>query len=306
MENETFKDRVARQIALEDESRALGSSRYRSRRPLPWRSEPSSPDEEAELPPGRQLLKLATEPTAAAIAEFVARVGAGGSAVRPEAHNILSQIGAHEAAYLTGRVVLHAAVTGMKLTATSIAVADAFIEHLQMTALRQNRKDVFDGLLKSQQRASSTVSRKKKRAIQNTMEEHGADRVFDATERVRAGLKAIELFCDATGLFVIESGSRGTRYVRPTEAVHKWLEQQHARCELLEPIHLPMIVRPRRWVSPFKGGYVTKRPGSRLVKQANAAYHQTLRDVAMPDVYDAVNAVRCVSTNSTPSTASRF
>lgn len=292
METETFRDRVARQIALEDEARALGASRYRSRRPLPWRSEPSSPDEEAELPPGRQLLKLATEPTAAAIEEFVTRIRGGASGSRPEALTILSQIGAQEAAYLTGRVVLHSAVTGMKLTATAIAVADAFIEHIQMSALRQNRKDVFDGLLKSQQRSSSTVSRKKKRAIQKTMEEHGADRMFDATERVRAGLKAIELFCDATGLFVIESGSRGTRYVRPSEAVHKWLEQQHARCELLEPIHLPMIVRPRRWVSPFKGGYVTKRPGSRLVKQANAAYHQTLRDVDMPDVYAAVNAVQ--------------
>jgi len=61
----------------------------------------------------------------------------------------------------------------------------------------------------------------------------------------------------------------------------------------MRPAYSPsMIVRPRRWSSPFKGGYVTKQPGNRLVKQANAAYHDQLRDHMMPGVYDAVNAVQ--------------
>jgi DNA-directed RNA polymerase len=36
---------------------------------------------------------------------------------------------------------------------------------------------------------------------------------------------------------------------------------------------MPMIVRPRRWRTPFWGGYLTKRPGLRLVKQWQNAYH---------------------------------
>lgn len=125
MGNETFRDKLARQIALEDESRALGASRYRSRRPLPWRNEPSAADEEAELPPGRQLLKLAIQPTAQAIRDFLKIVDQGGGARTPEAALILSEIGAEEAAYLTGRVILSAMAEGKKLTATAIAVADA-------------------------------------------------------------------------------------------------------------------------------------------------------------------------------------
>ena len=248
---ETFKDKLARQIALEDESRALGASRYRARRPLPWRHEPSSTDEEGDLPPGRQLLRLAIQPTAEAIRSFCDIVNHGGGARTPEAALILSSVGAEEAAYLTGRVILSAAAEGKKLTATAIAVADAIIEHGQMETLRRARADVFKGVLRVQ--AHGVRSAKMKRKIQNVMTEHGVDQSFPLAMRIRTGVKAIELFCDATGLFAIESQGQRTKYVRPTEAVHKWLEQQHARCELLEPISLPMIVRPRRWSSPFKG-----------------------------------------------------
>lgn len=259
---------------------------------MPWRNETRAADDEADLPPGRQLLRLATQPTADALREFVERVDHGGAARGLDAHAILSLIGPEEAAYLTGRIALDATATGMKFTATCIAVANAFVEHIQMDTLRRNRADVFKGLLKSQQNASSTVSSKKRRAIQNTMVEHGADHSFTLQQRTRAGAKALELFCDATGLFVIDSIGRGTKVIRPTEAVHRWLEQQHARCELLEPMHLPMVVQPRRWTSPFRGGYVTKTPGSRLVKQSNAGYHEYLRTVDMPAVYAAVNAVQ--------------
>lgn len=290
MGNETFRDKLARQIALEDESRALGASRYRSRRPLPWRNEPSAADEEAELPPGRQLLKLAIQPTAQATRDFLKIVDQGGGARTPEAALILSEIGAEEAAYLTGRVILSAMAEGKKLTATAIAVADAMIEHVQMNSLRKARSDVFKGVLRAQATGVRSPTMRKK--IQGVFEEHGVDRSFALTSRIRTGVKAIELFCDATGLFVIESDGRKTRSVRPTEAVHQWLEKQHARCELLEPITLPMVIPPRRWSSPFKGGYVTKTPGTRLVKQANAAYHHDLTHQHMTTVYDAVNAIQ--------------
>lgn len=174
MGNETFRDKLARQIALEDESRALGASRYRSRRPLPWRNEPSAADEEAELPPGRQLLKLAIQPTAQAIRDFLKIVDQGGGARTPEAALILSEIGAEEAAYLTGRVILSAMAEGKKLTATAIAVADAIIEHVQMNSLRKARSDVFKGVLRAQATGVRSPTMRKK--IQGVFEEHGVDR----------------------------------------------------------------------------------------------------------------------------------
>lgn len=289
MISETFTQKVRRQIELENESRALGAERYRSARPLPWRDEVSSAEQEGDLPPGRQLVRLAIEPTAEAFADFKDRA-LNGAAVSVDAADILCSIGDEEAAALTARVVMHAAAEGMMLTATALRVADAMIDHIQLLSVRQRSVKALKTHLLKQGRKSPT--KRRRRNLRGFYERMGADRTFTMKQRLRAGVKAIELFCDATGLFVIDTTGFGKRRIRPTEAVHKWLEQQHARCELLSPIHLPMIVPPRRWVSPHRGGYITKHPGNRLVKQANRKYHEQIRDVEMPAVYDAVNAVQ--------------
>ncbi|WP_158285811.1 MULTISPECIES: DNA-directed RNA polymerase [unclassified Caulobacter] len=291
---ETLKELIARQLELENESRALGAARYQSSRPLPWRTETSSVIEEAELPPGRQLLKLALEPAAAAITEFLDRVREGGAGRRPKAYRVLCLAGAQEAAYLTGRVVVNAAASRLPVTTTAYAVAASIIEHIEMVQLKAANKAGFKGLVKAQKKGGS--SSKKRQAIKEIMANEGARLEVPQAEQLQIGLKAIELFISSSDLFVMELGpnksGRDTYFLRPTEALAGWLERQHARCELLEPIHLPMVVRPRAWRTPFWGGYLTKRPGLRLVKQWNDKYHTELRNVDMKPVYDAVNAVQ--------------
>lgn len=289
---ETLREKIARQLVLEDEARALGAHRYRSSRPLPWRTETASTKEEAELPPGKRLMKLAIEPTAAALREFVERVEAGGAGRRPVAYRLLAEIGPQEAAYLTARVVVNAGASRLSVTTTAFAVAASIIEHVEMLTLKEKNAKGFKGLVKAQARGGS--GSKKRRAIREIMKNEDAKLVVPQAEQLQVGMKCIEVLCD-TGLFAMEAtpGRRGdVILIRPTEAVSKWLDEQHARCELLEPIHMPMVVRPRRWRTPFWGGYLTKRPGLRLVKQWNNEYHEQLRDVAMPAVYDAVNAVQ--------------
>lgn len=290
MQPETFRDRLRRQVALENESRALGVERYQSRSPLPWRDDPSSRDQEADLPPGRELMRLVVHPVAAAIREFCERVNENGGARTPEAALILNEMGAEEAAFITGRVIMTAAAEDKKLTATAIEVAEALIEHIQMKRLRRLDPGAADGVMRVQK--SNVVSSKKRKKLQLIFDERDIAFALPKGTKIRTGVKAIELFCDTTGLFVIESVGNRTKKVRPTEAVHRWLEEQHARCELLEPILLPMIIPPRPWSSPSKGGYVGRRIGNRLVKQPNRAYHDELAQMDLSAVYDAVNAIQ--------------
>jgi DNA-directed RNA polymerase len=154
----------------------------------------------------------------------------------------------------------------MGLTATAFAVAASLIEHIEMTRLKEVNKKGCQGLTRVSKRKSG--DHKWRQALKKIMDAEAPPHV-PQSEQLQTGLKAIELLCDSTGLFVIDqpSGSGGSRVVRPTETLMDWLDKQHARCELLEPIHMPMIVRPRRWRTPFWGGYLTKRPGLRLVKQ---------------------------------------
>ncbi|MFN3582810.1 DNA-directed RNA polymerase [Phenylobacterium sp.] len=289
----TLRDRIGRQLDLEAEARALGVERYRRQRPLPWRTDTAGVEDEADLPPGRQLLKLTIEPVASALHEFIQRVAHGGAGRRPAAAKILGLGRPEEVAYLIGRVVVSSAAVQLSAQATAFQVADAIIDHAEMLRLKDANKEGFKGLLKSQQR--SGYSGKKRKAVRKIMENEGAKLDFSLTDRLHAGMKAIELFCDATGLFVLDlqQNARGEAYVvRPTETARVWLERQHARCEVLEPVHLPMVVRPRRWRSPFWGGYLTKRPGLRLAKQWNWRYHEELRHVDMEPVYRAVNNVQ--------------
>lgn len=288
-----LRERIARQLELEGESRQLGAERYRSQRPLPWRDAASSVEEEANLPPGRQLLKLAVEPTSRALIEFLDRIVAGGAGRRPAAFNVLARVDPQEASYIACRVIVNSAAAGQTVQATAFAVAEALIHHIEMLQLQRSNRKGYEGLLKAQQK--SGFSSKKRKAIAKIMEAENSKLDVSHSDRLQTGMKMVELVCECTGLFTMEEapGPKGFTYmIRPTEACRDWLERQHARCEVLEPIHLPMVVRPRRWRTPFWGGYLTKRPGLRLVKQWNTPYHDELRWVDMPKVYDAVNNVQ--------------
>lgn len=291
-----IRERIARQLDLEDEGRNLGATRYRSERPLPWRQETSATHEEAELPPGRQLVKLTVEPVAAALREFIERVGNGGAGRRPAAFKLLSQVDPEEAAYLAARIVVNAPAVRRTAQATAMLIADSIIHHLEMRRLKEKNAPGYKGLIRSQERKG--YSAKKREAISKLLtKEEAAIKDFSQADRLQAGMKMIELVNETTGLFTLElePGARGFIYhVRPTEACRDWLERQHARCELLEPMLMPMVIRPRAWRTPFWGGYLTHRPGVRLVKQRDAPYHDELRSVEMPEVYRAVNNIQNV------------
>lgn len=62
---------------------------------------------------------------------------------------------------------------------------------------------------------------------------------WDDDVRVRVGTLLIEMFAQHTGLVAVETEQRGratkSMHIRPTESCRKWLEEAHARCELLSP-----------------------------------------------------------------------
>ncbi|WP_343698880.1 DNA-directed RNA polymerase [Caulobacter sp.] len=286
----TARELIQRQLDLEDDSRALGSARYRANRPLPWRTETASTEEEAELPPGRQLLKLTIEPLSAALWEWCERIRNGGAGRRPGGFKLLGMVSPKEAAYLISRVAVNAAANRLTATATSFQIANALIDHVEMLNLKSANKAGYKGLVEKQKKGA-----KRRSAIRDIMDKEGAKTDFSEADKLQAGMRALELLCASTDLFVLDTmkiGRGETFVLRPTEACATWLERQHARCEILEPIHMPMVVRPRRWRTPFWGGYLTKRPGMRLVKQWSGPYHSELRYVDMPEVYAAVNAVQ--------------
>ncbi|MBF7012508.1 hypothetical protein QUC32_22945 [Novosphingobium resinovorum] len=290
--NEDFRARLRRQLDLEDESRALGAKRYASRE-LPWKFEAGTAEEEANLPPGKKLLKAAVIPTAEAIKAFIDGACSGKAGRRHSAADLLLLVEPEEAAYITCRVLVNCAVAKVQLQRGAVMVAEALDEHLSMESFRDINKKGYKGFLKQQEQRG--YSRQRKSAVKKLLTEEGALVDSSTSEKVTKGNKLIELAIEATGLWTLErvSRSRGWAYtVQASETLQGWLDKQHARCSMLDPIHMPMIVRPRRWRSPTYGGYLTPRPGNRLIKQRNKVYHEELRNIDLTEVFDAVNHIQ--------------
>lgn len=287
-----FRAQLRRQIELEDEARSLGQSRYNARQ-LPWRTEAGTEDEEANLPPGQQLLKLCVMPVAERVKAFVAEACSGKAGRRHTAVDFLLLSEADEVAYLTTRVMLNSAIAGALLQTVAIKVADALIENLEFHAFREQNKIGYKGYLKKQEQRG--YSRQRRDAVRKLFQSEGVAIELPQNERANIGLACIEMVIETTGFFATElrRKAKGQAYVlRTTETLQKWLDEQHARCSILAPVNMPMVVRPRRWRTPTYGGYLTPRHGNRFIKQRNRAYHDEVRNADLTKVYDSVNHIQ--------------
>lgn len=289
---QNIRDLIRRQLELEDESRALGAARYHARK-LPWKVEAGTVEEEANLPPGRMLVKTCVEPVAEAIRGFLAEACSGKAGRRHNAADYLLLTDPDEAAYLTVRMMVNMAISQSAFQTVAIRVADALIENLEFKAFREQNRVGYRGYLKAQE--ARGYSRQRKAAVQKLFVAEGVRREVSEQVKATVGLKLMELVMEATGLFTKEGfkHKRGTMFrLQPTETLQHWLDHQHDRCSTMEPINLPMLVRPRRWRSPTYGGYLSPRTGNRFVKQRNKAYHEELRSVDIDACYEAVNHVQ--------------
>lgn len=289
---QNIRDLIRRQLELEDESRALGAARYHARK-LPWKVDAGTVDEEANLPPGRMLVKELVGPVAAAIRALEAEACNGKAGRRHDVVPFILLLDAEEVAYLTVRVMVNLSIARSTFQTVAIRVADALIESLEFRAFREQNRVGYKGYIKAQEKRG--YSRQRKAAVQKLFLAEGVRREVPQTTRAQVGLKLMEVVMETTGMFVKEGfkHKRGTMFrLQPTETLQKWLDVQHDRCSTMEPINLPMLVRPRRWRSPTYGGYLTPRAGNRFIKQRNKVYHEELRGMDIDAVYAAVNHIQ--------------
>jgi DNA-directed RNA polymerase len=281
----TSKD-IEKELLLEEESIQMGIQKYR---------DALQADGVGNLPPGKQLIKAAMQPMVEAI-EGWKKVTAEGLASRnAAAFYFLEPIDAEVIAWVTANACL-----------SRLHEAPKVVSLASHIAMRLEGTVNMDAIAKANPRMATKIA--------NRIEKMDADRnrlVFirkggqmvdakvvqwDDVVRVRLGTLLVEMFAQATGLIVVETAVRGkdtkAMHIRPSESCRKWLEESNARCELLNPVRLPMVCMPRHWTTPFNGGYLSKALRQPLVKTRNNGYLSALKDWDMPWVYAAVNALQ--------------
>lgn len=287
---ETLQDR---QRQIEHDALALGITRYRGSE-LPWQAK-GYEHGESDMAPGKALLKQYVEPVAKALTEFIDATVAGKAVHKSASAKYLAHIDPLQAAYLALRFAINGASSGLTFAVIARHIGDAVQEHLDMEKMSVQHPGLFAKL--SRQLARSTSSKHRLGVLRHVREKYAIERLpWTATDRIQIGAKMVEMLLGSTPLFMLEQRTRGRKdqpqYLVFTPETVDWLEKTHGRCELLSPIHLPMVAKPRKWRTPYSGGYLTNILKPRLVRTRNRNYLDELGGVDLSAVMSAVNAIQ--------------
>lgn len=277
--------RKAAQLALEAESLALGIDRYRA----------SMEAGEDTLVPGQRLIKAAVLPLSQAIKEMIDEALEGKAGRGAGISKFLAQFEPERAAFITARRIIHSITDKILLSTAAIQVSNALEDCLNFDALEEQAPKLHKQLLKKIQHSNDEGYRHIVMKKQQEFAEVATIK-WGITEKARLGTTLIHLLAETTGLIEVVKLSRGHNdtpfFVTASAKTLMWLEQAHARCELMQPTFMPMVCKPRPWTSPFGGGYLTKELRFPLIKTGNKNYLEELKAWDMPGVYRSINALQ--------------
>lgn len=279
-----------KQSDLEIEMSSLGAARHRSKV-----AKMRLAKLETCTPAGLRILEKAIGQHSKMVSSWLA--GSAGTAGRMHsAHPLISGLKPEVIATVTCRIILDGISGHRTINALSMAVGRAIEDEVKFLDIRRRHRRWFSRIAKLARRHPVANARAKFMKQSARLAEIMLPSWRPAS-RGTVGLLLIELFRQATGLIEIETrkGMMGKDYtiVRAADGFLEWMDKSHASVDLISPVYMPMIVRPRDWDSPWLGGYLQLGPSSRpLIKTPSRRHLQTIEHMRPTQVYSAVNAVQ--------------
>lgn len=281
-------DLKTRQAELEYECVMLGQKRYEETRVERG---------ESETLPGQEQTKRALGALAKAIEEFV-ETAAAGAGRQHTALRYLIHILPEQAAYLTVRHAIDAAAANQKINTAAVALGAAVEDHVNLV----NMKDEAPGLYRKvmEQVKTATTARHRNSVLRHVLKKYKLEKLeWSETDKLLLGTKLIELFDETCGLVTSRRDTEG-RHNTPMKLVftaeaQDWFTKAHAQASQWAPVHLPMLVPPRDWTTPYEGGYLTRALRRATMIQSHlpgAAGRIADRRESMGTVYTAVNTIQ--------------
>lgn len=279
--NTITPEKIQRQLELEHEGVQLGIARYRKQlaeTPL------------SEMPPGLVLMHRSIAPMREALERFL-EPSRGGARLH-EARRFITRFDLDEVAFITARTILNSLSTSDPIQRVAIRLVNTLIDHLEYTKFRSTHPGLVEAI---ERNLKTSHERHRRTVLMRAKRKYGVeDEDLSDVDKVHTGVKLIELFIEATGLVRRVQLPTSQWILEATPETTEWIERQHARCELLHPVYMPMIIPPRDWTGPYGGGFWSNEATHRfkLVKTRNKEYLERLEDHNMPLVYRTVNALQ--------------
>lgn len=283
-----------RQQLLEQECLGMGVHRYRGDMALPWQSKAHERDE-TDKTPGKKLLNDSLEPLADAIAVFVENATSGRAGRKHVALPYLANIDPLQAAYIAARIIINKAARGLTVQAAAVDIGATIAEHLNMLKMAKDAPGLYRKV--SNQLKKSTSSKHRLGVYRHVREKYNlASLTWSERDKLLVGMKLIDLFTTIMPFVDVVRDSRGKNntptVLKFSPEAAEWLVKAHAKCELLAPVHMPMLVRPKDWNNPYTGGYLTPLMHARFVASRSGGYLDELGGIDLTTLYRGVNAVQ--------------
>jgi DNA-directed RNA polymerase, mitochondrial len=288
-ENST-DDLMSLQIKLEEEMTNRGAERY-------FRdvSKARQAGREDGTAYGQQILASRLDLVAEGIKNWTAAMSVGQAGNNATAYKKTKDMDPHTLAFLTLKNVLAGVSSPRTVQFVGVAIGTAVEDELRFSKIREEERKAYDKLVEGAKKRSA-YHYKHAYAIRR------ADRVDDwvrwsRTERLHVGLKLLDILMNTLSLVELThqktDKEQSIKYVRPTQETIDWIEKKNDVTSILRPVYEPMVVHPKDWTNPFDGGYISSNiKPLKLVKTKNREYLEELRNVDMPIVYEAINALQ--------------
>ncbi|KQW02238.1 DNA-directed RNA polymerase [Rhizobacter sp. Root1221] len=294
--NLSLTARIEAQHELENLSVEMGIARYRKA---------LEDGGDTAVPAGQQLMKAALKPMEEALAAWLEKTGQGLAARSASLYHFINQLDVAACAWLTAQGALGQLADRPPMGRVALSLAMSLEGHLNIDAILKANPKLGAKMVKRM--AGMSADRNKALFIRKGGELADVKVVqWDDGVRTRVGSLLLMMFAESTGLVAVETVAIGKgktqTVVRPTESCRMWLEESHARCELLNPVRMPMVCPPRDWTNPFNGGFLSHRLRQPLVKTRNKGYLTELKEWDMPWVYASVNALQATEWSINPDT----
>jgi len=282
------------QSALEYDCLRTGIAKYRERLQKVRRQGLDSITD-----PVDHLLKIAIEPVAVALTEWVsdARLRPGR---RTTALPHIERVDPHVASLLTLKYVMDG-ITGKK-TYTSLAqkVGTAIETEIRLEAFEATNPALYGTVQRHVENSPHGFNpRYRERVLKHAMKQYEIEWVdWSAETCIHVGSVLLDTLIHVTGLFTREmlkglTPRQNRVYLMPSPACLAWIEKQHAVSEALTPTRMPMIEPPLPWTTETDGGFYTpkiRRPLMADRHRRSRSTHFTADQ--MPIVFRAVNALQ--------------
>jgi DNA-directed RNA polymerase len=283
-------DLMTTQLRLEEEMTKRGQERY-----LRDIAKAKQAKREEGTAYGQTILAHRLETLSQGIRSWVEETSKGRAGNRNLAFKRVRDMDPDTMAFLTLKHILSGVSSIRTVQFVAVAIGTAIEDELRFASVREIEKKKYEKLVAGAKKRSS-YHYKHIYAVRQAQRVDTWER-WSRTDRLHVGMKMLDLCMATVGIVEIThqkvEKDQTLKYVRALPDTLEWIERKNDVTQFLRPVYEPMVVQPRDWEDPFTGGYISSNiKPLKLVKTKNRAYLDELKNMDMPIVYEAVNALQ--------------